>query len=93
MVRNSEGERKTVKPWDPLKDAPPLCKVGVREFRATIKQICEAGEPVLVTRGRSVCGVFVPVESQYWSGPRDAMRRAKQVRASLVRVANALEDS
>jgi antitoxin (DNA-binding transcriptional repressor) of toxin-antitoxin stability system len=35
---------------------------GVREFRADIKGVLSAGEPVLITRHGRVSGVYVPMD-------------------------------
>ena len=57
---------------------PPVESVGARQFRRDLKAICEAGEPVIITRGRRSVSVFLPVNLRWYNDPKDlAAARSK----------------
>lgn len=49
------------------RDSKEIRTVGVREFRANFRDICDFGAPVIVKRGRYVAGVFFPGNLNVWN--------------------------
>lgn len=71
-------------------DNLPVVSVGTREFRNCIREICEAGQPVLVTRGRHIVGAFIPIKLPWFTGPKEINRERSRLEIIFRRVCQAL---
>lgn len=66
-------------------------RVTTREFRAGLREIIQSGDPVIVTKGRGVSGVFFPAKFHSWHWDSQAKHATERIRRALPEVLRDLE--
>lgn len=66
-------------------------EVSTREFRANLRAIIEAGEPVIIRAGRSISGIFFPLDFHAWWNSEERPRKIAKLRRDFPSVVRAVE--
>lgn len=90
MARKPHSVKNSIEPIAPPVADPPVESVGAREFRARLKAICEAGKPVIITRGRRSVSVFLPVHLPWFNEPKVLEAARKKLLKDALRASEAL---
>jgi antitoxin (DNA-binding transcriptional repressor) of toxin-antitoxin stability system len=67
-------------------------RIGSRELRNHFRQMCEAGSPLIVTRGRSKVAAFIPIKKHWYGSPESLQAARKALLEAAKRIADMLSD-